>query len=335
MNKNQISKIGEAFDLGIVLNDSIPVIGGLIHRMWKINTNRGSFAIKELDAAIMQRPGIYQIYVQSEKIAASLKSKNIPVATAMINNNTPLYEIDGMVVMVFPWVEGKTLALHQVTPEHAKKIGSIVAAIHAANIKPFDLPIPETNTISAKRWHDLVDKAFYKKLSWAAVANTNLPRLIDWSDTYQEAKQRLNKHLIISHTDMDPKNVLWTDDSSPVLIDWEGAGLANPTAEIINVAIGWSGETELEFRENIFSAVIEGYCTGGGRMIKSDRRDAFHGLIGGYLAWLEFNMCRSLESSKYNVDAQNVGIKETKLTLKKLNFLDKNIDRFMQLSNGS
>ncbi|MBA2711586.1 MAG: aminoglycoside phosphotransferase family protein [Tatlockia sp.] len=333
MKKNQILKICEAFDLGIVLNDPIPVIGGLIHRMWRINTNRGSFAIKELDAAIMQRPNIYEICIQSEKIAASLRSKQIPAVTALINNNTPLYETDGIVVMVFPWLEGKTLAHHQVTPAHAKKIGAIVAAIHAANIKTFDLPTPETYTVSAERWHDLVDKAFNDKLAWATVASTNLPRLIVWSDTFKKAKQRLNNHLIISHTDMDPKNVLWTDDTSPVLIDWEGAGLANPTAEIINVAIGWSGETELEFRENIFSAVIEGYRNSGGRLIKSDRGDAFHVLIGGYLAWLEFNMCRSLKSSKYNVNAQNVGIEETQLTLRKLNFLEENIDRFIKLSN--
>ncbi|MBA3536167.1 MAG: aminoglycoside phosphotransferase family protein [Tatlockia sp.] len=331
MNKKQILNICEAFDLGMVLNDPIPVMGGLIHRMWRINTNRGSFAIKELDSVIMQRPGIFEIYINSEKIAASLKSRQIPATTAIIKNNTPLYETDGIVVMVFPWVEGKTLALNQVTIEHAIRIGAIVAAIHLANIKPFDLPIPETYYIPAERWHALVDKAFKNKLPWATEVNTHLPRLIDWTEIYQKAKQRLNKHLIISHTDMDPKNVLWFDVTSPVLIDWEGAGLANPTAEIINVALGWSGETEQMFRESIFSAVIEGYCKSGGRIIKSDMRVAFHGLIGGYLAWLEFNMSRSLESSNNYDDASKLGIKETKLTLKKLNFIDKNIDRFMKL----
>jgi thiamine kinase-like enzyme len=70
-------------------------------------------------------------------------------------------------------------------------------------------------------------------LDWATISSTNLPQLIVWSETYQTAKQRLNKRLIISHTDMDPKNVLWHDDTSPVLIDWEGAGLANPTADIL------------------------------------------------------------------------------------------------------
>jgi thiamine kinase-like enzyme len=301
--------------------------------MWRINTNRGSFAIKELDATIMQRPGIHESYIQSEKIAASLKSKQIPAATAIINHNIPLYETDGIIVMVFPWIEGKTLTLNQVTTEHAKQIGAVVAAIHAANIKTFDLPIPEAHFISAERWHDLVEKALNNKLVWADVANANLPHLIAWSDTYQKAKPRLNKHLIISHTDMDPKNVIWCDAQSPVLIDWEGAGFINPTAEVVNVAIEWSGITEMLFREDIFSAVIEGYRNGGGCMIKSDMLDAFHGLIGGYLGWLEFNMIRSLDSSKYNVDAQNLGIEETQLTLKKLNFLSENIDRFMRLSN--
>ncbi|HEH5924806.1 TPA: phosphotransferase [Legionella pneumophila] len=333
MNKNQISKICETFNLGIALHDPVPVSGGLIHRMWRIDTNHGSFAIKELDPAIMQRSGIHNIYIQSEKIAATLKKEGIPVATAITKNNTPLYETDGITVMVYPWVEGKTLTLDQVTTKHANKIGTVVAAIHAANIKLFDLPIPEVHSISVEHWHNLVEKALNNKLAWADVANTNLPDLIIWSDLYQKAQQRLNKHLIISHTDMDPKNVIWHDEVSPVLIDWEGAGLANPTAEIMNVAIGWSGETELLFRENIFSAIIEGYCNAGGYIIKDDMPDAFYRLIGGYLAWLEFNMTRSLDSSEYKVDVQNRGIRETLITIKKLNFLSRNIDTFISLSN--
>ena len=95
MNKHQIEKICDAFDLGIALDDPIPVSGGLIHRMWKMNTNRGSFAIKELDAAIMQRPGIQESYIQSEKIASLLKSQQIPAATAIIHHQTPFMKLIG------------------------------------------------------------------------------------------------------------------------------------------------------------------------------------------------------------------------------------------------
>lgn len=331
MNNNQISTICDAFGLGIAINDAIPVSGGLIHRMWKINTSRGSFAIKELDSVIMARPKIHESYIRSEEIAAILKSKKIPVATALMNQSTPLYEIDGLIVMVFPWVEGKILMLNQITTKHAKQIGVIAAEIHAANIKSLDLPIPEISFIPPARWRSLIDEALNNKLIWAAEADADLSNFIILSDSNQKAKQRLNKHLIVSHKDMDPKNVLWRNDTSPVLIDWEGAGLINPSEEIINIAIEWAGMTEILFRENIFSAVIEGYCSRGGQIIETDLHDALYGLIGGCLSWLEFNMYRSLESSKYDVDAQKLGMEETKMTLKKLSFLAKNIDNFIQL----
>jgi len=331
MNKNQIARICDTFHLGTALDGATPVSGGLIHRMWKINTRSGAFAIKELDAAIMKRPGIYSSYTQSEEIAAALKNKKIPAETALINNKTTLYEIDGSVVMVFPWVEGKILTLDQVTTGHANQIGKIVAAIHSANITTFDLPIPEIHFITADRWHSLVDEAFNTKVVWAEEANVNLPNWIAWTDIYKKAKEQLNQNLIISHRDMDPKNVIWRDPISPVLIDWEGAGLINPTEEVINVALEWAGMTEILFRKNIFSAVIEGYCNSGGCLVESEIHNALYGLIGGVLNWLEFNMFRSLESSKYNVDTRRVGIEETEMTFKKLNFLHENIDHFIEL----
>lgn len=190
----------------------------------------------------------------------------------------------------------------------------------------------EVHSISEERWHFLIDEAVSDKLSWATEANNNLSNLIEWSDIYKKAKQRLNKHLVLSHRDMDPKNVIWRDAVSPVLIDWESAGLINPTEEIINVAMEWAGMTEILFRENIFISVINGYCGSSGRLNESEIHDAIYGLIGGCLNWLEFNMFRSMGSSKYNIETQKLGITETEMTLKKLSFLASNIDYLIELS---
>ena len=233
--------------------------------------------------------------------------------------------------MVFPWIEGNTLALSEVTTEHTKQIGKIVASIHKANIKLHDLQKPEIHFISEEHWYSLMHEALNNQLPWAAAAKINLPNLIAWSHAYQKAKQQLNKQLIISHKDIDPKNVLWCNDTSPVLIDWEGAGFVNPTEEIINVAMEWAGMTEILFRETIFSAVIEGYCNNSGHIIESEMHDALYGLIGNCLAWLEFNMSRSLDSKQFDSAAQKLGIEETEMTLKKLNFLAENVDRFQKL----
>lgn len=325
MDKNQIAAICSSFHLGNPVNDIIPVRGGLIHRMWRLDTNNGSYAIKELNAAIMKRPRIHESYIQSEEIAAALKRRNIPVETALIHNKTPLFETGGAIVMVYPWVEGQTLTLNEVTPKHANKIGRLVAAIQAINITSLDFPIPEIHSISTERWQALIGEARDKKLPWAEDAHKNLPNLIAWTDLSRNAKQHLNKQLIISHRDMDPKNVIWRDATSPVLIDWEGAGLINPTAEIINVAMEWAGMTEVMFRKNIFLAVISGYRENQGLIVAAEAQAAFYGLMGGLLDWLEFNMFRSIASSDFNSETKQLGVSETAMTLNKLQFISQHI----------
>jgi len=89
--------------------------------------------------------------------------------------------------------------------------------------------------------------------------------------------------------------------------------------------------TDLLFKQDIFSAVIEGYCNNGGSIIERDVYDALHGLMGGCLGWLEFNMCRSLDSTKFDVEAQKLGLVETEMTLTKLHFLAANKERFIRL----
>lgn len=311
-----------------------PVSGGLIHRMWRLDTSQGSFAVKELDSAIMARPGVHADYVQSEKIAAALQSKGIPVATALLQNETPLFETEGAIVMVFPWVDGGSLMVDAVTVAHANQIGEILAKIHAANLNDFDLPVPEGHLILQERWHALIDEAIKEDLPWALDAQTNLANLVAWSDAANQAKQRLSTHLIIGHKDIDPKNVLWRDEYSPVIIDWEGVGLINPTEEIINVAIEWAGMPALLCRDDVFSAVIAGYCNAGSCIIDSEVGDALFSMMGGCLGWLEFNMYRSLALSGYDFETKRLGIRETELTFKKLHFLANHREHFIKLMNS-
>jgi thiamine kinase-like enzyme len=324
LDKNQIAEICSAFHLGNPVNDIVPVRGGLIHRMWRLDTNSGSYAIKELDAAIMKRPRIHESYIQSEEISAALKRQNIPAETALINNMISLFETGGAIVMVYPWINGRTLTFNEITSDHAKQIGRLVAAIHAVNMTSLDLPLPEIHSITTDGWQALIIEARSQQLSWAEIAEKNITNLITWSEQYENAQQQLNKQLIISHRDMDPKNVIWRDANSPVLIDWEGAGLINPTAEIINVAMEWAGMTEVTFRENIFAAVISGYRANQGRIATEEVQAAIHGLMGGLLDWLEFNMFRSIDSSKFDTETQQLGVTETAMTLNKLHFISQN-----------
>ncbi|MFS1511599.1 phosphotransferase [Chengkuizengella sp. SCS-71B] len=53
------------------------------------------------------------------------------------------------------------------------------------------------------------------------------------------AAKLLASNTVISHRDLDSKNVMWNQDN-PVLIDWESAGYINPMQDLIETAIYWS-----------------------------------------------------------------------------------------------
>ncbi len=52
MNQNQITHICKIFDLGIPTARPKRIYGGLLHLMWRIDTDKASYAIKELSKNI-------------------------------------------------------------------------------------------------------------------------------------------------------------------------------------------------------------------------------------------------------------------------------------------
>ena len=65
-------------------------------------------------------------------------------------------------------------------------------------------------------------------------------------------------NLVISHTDLDRKNVMWQEDK-PFIIDWEASGYINPTIELIQVAWYWSGGDVENIDYNKFGILIKSY----------------------------------------------------------------------------
>ncbi len=52
MNPNSLNQIVLHFNLGDPLQPLVRVYGGLLHKMWRLDTNKGSYAIKQLSKAI-------------------------------------------------------------------------------------------------------------------------------------------------------------------------------------------------------------------------------------------------------------------------------------------
>ncbi len=325
MNQSQAAQLCQDYDLGEPVTGLHPVTGGLLHKMWRLDTGRGSWAVKELNPAIISRPGLRDEYRRSEQIAARMLQAGVPAVCALQNRGDWLYEVEGTVLMIFDWVAGVTLGIGPTRPEQARQIGEIMARIHRVGLEVATISLPQPPNFSPDHWADLVWRGTRKNMGWAENPEKQTARLVEWSAIGREARLRLSAQVIISHRDLDQKNVIWRDRDTPLLIDWEAAGLVNPALDVIGAALSWSGLLSGQLDEAAFKALLQGYCRAGGA-IHEDYRAVLQAGFSGWLGWLEFNMRRSIDEESSEVVEQQLGLRECIRTIATLELLSTSIE---------
>ncbi len=133
-------------------------------------------------------------------------------------------------------------------------------------------------------------------IGFSELLNQRLTDLISINEIYRSSVLILKNHVIVSHGDLDQKNVLWDDSGNPLLIDWESAKKLNPTYEIVNAALDWSGITT-HFDISIFIEMIKAYKAKGGIINKKIFESALHGVLGNWINWMAYNIHRAINGS--------------------------------------
>ncbi len=327
MDTAQTARLCTLFKLGEPLHEPQAVQGGMLHRLWRLNTTQGIFAVKQLNPAIMRKAGIRDAYRLTERIAEAMSVRGVPAAVARKGEGDggTVQEIGDATFIVYNWIEGETLSTKAVEPERTRLIGTILARMHSLQQHLPGLELPDREPFSEDEWDMLTFQAADRDIPWAQQVRNALPLLVEWSKLNADANKILRRTSVISHRDLDQKNVLWRDATSPIVIDWEAAGLANPTRDVVGVALSWSGQTVQPPREESFNALLEGYVTAGG-VIHDPGIITIHGVIGTWLGWLLFNMHRSLGESVSSEEERLFGVRETTSTLSILRALATNAE---------
>ncbi|WP_154699415.1 phosphotransferase, partial [Legionella pneumophila] len=138
----------------------------------------------------------------------------------------------------------------------------------------------------------LIDLSQKKKLPIASSLMENLVTILEINTNYHDAILMLKAHGVISHGDLDQKNVLWDSSKKPILIDWESARKLNPTYEIVNAALDWSGITT-QLDKNLFGKMLRAYKEAGGVIDKDLVEAAFFGVLGNWINWMVYNIQRA------------------------------------------
>ncbi|WP_340004020.1 aminoglycoside phosphotransferase family protein [Paenibacillus sp. FSL K6-0276] len=309
------------YELGHLKNEPEQVTGGLLHRMYRLQTDKALYAVKTLNPQIMQRDTALYNYTLSEKVANMAYQNGINAVPAIVSNDRFMHEVEGQFYLLFPWVEGKSLPSDEIDIECCKKIGEILAKIHKIDFSTLlDHPIENLEAVNASTvcWNEYALKAKQDGLGWSSLLFDNLNQINHWEQLVDSSAEQLLNHMVISHRDLDQKNVLWDEHHIPIIIDWEAAGPIHPTQELIDVALYWSSSESASESKDAFCTLINAYRDHGGE-IYANWSDVLNYGFRGKLEWLAYNIRRSLGLESTDDTERELGTREVIRTITAIN----------------
>lgn len=291
MKRVEINSLMESLGLGSSVDDLEQVTGGLLHKMYRVNMDKGPYAVKVLNPEIMKRPVALQNTVNSEKIAAGFQSI-IPVVSALEIDGKQIHKADGEYYMVFDWVEGASIFPPMITVENCYAIGEVLGKIHSKKLT-IEGVLPEEDGTVMFAWDKYGEQLpAYETEVWAIRLQEALSDIKAWNQAACDAREVLAETMVISHRDLDPKNVMW-NGNIPWIIDWEAAGYVNPYQELLEVMNYWADDGNGGLLKDHFDALLDAY-TKYVQLENVDWDAVFAGSFCGMLGWLEYNVKRAL-----------------------------------------
>ena len=321
MSPEQLAALCKAFALGAPMDAPTRVYGGLLHKMWKINTPKGRYAIKALSSDIpLQDERVRRQYVLTERVAACFSKRGIPAITALEIAGGPVFEHNGSYFLVYPWVDAHALDTKTISEEHALKMAKILAEIHQINLDMPGLQVFTNKPYTAERMLSLIQKAEAHHCPFAADLRVHESALLQAQAAYLQSTIMLQKGKILTHADLDQKNVLWDQYNQPIVIDWEAATLVNPVYDLMNTSLYWSGILSDQFNSALLIKMLQTYQEAGGQIDTSLLQAAFDGVYA-WIEWIDYNVERACMSNDF--EARNMGIEQVQLSLTTLLRLQK------------
>lgn len=250
--------------------------GGHANRTYRLDTDRGSFAVKELN--LDDRRWDYPV--------ADVFRLEQTAFAAGIEMPEPISAEGG--VLVHRWADGDPVPEEPVPASFGQRVGRVLARLHKLGI---DWPHPPVDDTVVADWPELADRAVATGQPWAAELRSRVTVLLEITDLVNSCHRR--GPLVLTHRDVQPWNLL-SRDGRPVLLDWELSGLLDLSGELGSTALALSKGRGLDtVQPAIFRAVLDGYVAAGGTVPPAGP-SWFAYAIGSWLGHTRSNVLRCL-----------------------------------------
>lgn len=289
-----VNGICSYFSLGSLFADPLPVSLARSNEVWQLKTETGLYALKRVTC----KGGVYE---ETEKIARNFKNLGLPVITA---HPKGIYQYGPYCFQLFNWINGRTYAPSEVLPFQAEILGTLLAYFNHNTLNPSQLNLGILNDYfynshyNKRVWIKTIRDAALLKIREYQQLQFLAPLLMRVAEIGSAAMQKLSFR-ILSHRDIRPSNVIWKSTTDPIIIDWELAGLINPTIELIGMAFDWSIVNPNKIDLHRYQRVIRGYLCSGG--ILNQITIAFDALMSIWLNWLLYNLKRYVRGEGFKV----------------------------------
>lgn len=312
-----LSKLMDTLRLGGLLEEPVVITGGLLHKMFRVSTSDGLYAVKLLNPEIMKRPDALSNTIHSEKIAKAFDGL-IPAVVSLEIDGKQIHKLGDEYYMVYPWVDGSSVFPGEITAYHCETIGSILGKMHQQDLK-VEYVKPEENSFEMFAWEAYLKRINDLKNSdkeWMAAYKKAIEDIKNWNRRVCDSASYLSERTVISHRDLDPKNVMWNGDK-PYIIDWEAAGYVNPYQELLEVINYWADDGAGNLVKEKCDVLIHAYR----RYMDISTvmwDEVFHGSYISMLGWLEYNVKRALGIEAYNEAEMLLGEEQVIGTIREL-----------------
>lgn len=254
----------------------IRVHGGFANRMYRLDTDQGSFAVKELN--LVDRRWAYRVEdvfrFERAAFAAGIPMPE-PISASLHT-------------LVHRWVEGEKVPEAPVSAAFAFEIGEILARIHALEVAWTPVAIEDP---TLQDWSELAARAAATRQPWADELAAHVDTFLAIAH-FVETCERPGP-VVLTHRDIQPWNLL-AREGRPLVLDWELSGMLDLSGELGSTALSLAKGPGLEdIKTAIFRSVLDGYVAGGGAL-PPPGPSWFVFMIGGWLGHTRWNILRCL-----------------------------------------
>lgn len=314
MSDDLIVKLFEEKNIGSIVAPIVPVSGGFMHRMYRVETDNGIYAVKHLNPGIMKRPDALDNYRRAEALEKQLEDAGIPIVPALTIDGNKMQFIDGEFFYIFHWQSGTISDWYNISAEQCKVAGSIQGKIHAIDARRVSQTEPELSSVD---WDGLIKEAASKDQKVEKLLKENKELLLYAEGELNKARAALPAIECIVDEDMDPKNVMW-DKGKAVVIDLECLDRGNPVSSVLQLSLQWAGITVCDLDISKMKAFYEGYMEAYDNGFKEYSK--VFGLAYTWIEWLEYNITRALDADADKAERET-GLSQVEQTIARIRYI--------------